>query len=228
MTVLFTKAIDEKQISGQLDQNINAQFLEVINFNFPPVKPFSLNNKSLIFTSVNGVDAFFKNQFSPKENFALTPFNKIYCIGTKTRLKIKTYGFGVYKTLKNAQELGEFIIENSNNEEFIHFCGNLSLDIIDDKLPLQNIKYRKIITYNTELLYPTIDQKFDALVFFSPSGVRSFAKHNSLEDSVIFSIGNTTSKELKNFTDQSIITSKEQNLQSLFKLINTKFKAENA
>lgn len=220
MKVLFTKKIDEALISKHLKSGIQPFFLEVLNFKIKTFQTFPLDNKSLIFTSVNGVEAFFENKFLPKENFARKPFNRIYCVGTKTRLKIKKYGFGVFKTMKNAQELCEFIIENSSDENFLHFCGNLALDILDKKLPLQNIHYKKIICYNTELLYPETDLKYDAIVFFSPSGVRSFAKHNSLEDARLFSIGDTTTSEIKTLTKQNIITSKDQNLKSLLQLLN--------
>lgn len=228
MKILFTKQIDKLLISKNLNETLKTHFLEVINFKFRTISAFPLDGKSIIFTSANGVDAFFENKFLPKENFAISPFNKIYCVGSKTKLEVKHFGFGVFKTLKNAKDLCEFILEKSNTEDFLHFCGNLSIDILDKNLPLQSINYKKIISYDTELLYPKTDEKFDALVFFSPSGVRSFAKHNSLEDSTLFSIGETTSAELKKLTDKPIITSEEQNLKSLLLLINKKFEANNA
>ena len=225
MTIVFTKKIVEQQVIDKLNENIKPAFLDVLNFKIKTLKTFPLHSKSLIFTSVNGVEAFFQNQFLPKENFTISPYNKIYCVGMKTKLKIKQFGFGVFKTLKNAKDLCEFIIEKSNREDFLHFCGNFTLDILDEKLPLQSIKYQKIECYETELLYPKAQKKFDALVFFSPSGVRSFAKYNSLEHTTLFSIGDTTSAEIKKLTQQEIITSKDQNLNSLLMLINDKFKA---
>ncbi|SFI28139.1 uroporphyrinogen-III synthase [Halpernia frigidisoli] len=228
MNVLFTKEIIQQQVIANLNETISPVFLDVLKFKIKILKKFPLKNQSLIFTSANGVEAFFKNNFLPKDNFTVLPFNKIYCVGAKTKLKLREFGFGVFKTVKNAQELCEFIIEKSSREDFLHFCGNLTLDILDEKLPLQNIKYEKIECYETELLYPKTSENFDALVFFSPSGVRSFAKHNSLENSTLFSIGETTSAEIKKLTKKDIITSKEQTLKSLLKLINNKFKANTA
>ena len=227
MTILFTKKIVEKQVIEKLDKEITPAFLEVLNFKIKTLNTFPLNSKSLIFTSVKGVESFFQNQFSPKENFSMSPYNKIYCVGIKTKLKIKEFGFGVFKTLKNAKDLSDFIIEKSNREDFLHFCGNLTLDILDEKLPLQSIKYQKVECYETELIYPKANQNYDALVFFSPSGVRSFTKHNSLEHSTLFSIGDTTSAEIKKITKKNIITSQEQNLKSLLNLINKHFESDN-
>jgi len=87
------------------------------------------------------------------------------------------------------------------------------------KLPLQNISYKKIPVYKTELLYPKIDEKYQAIVFFSPSGVRSFAKFNSLDDMKIFSIGKTTTSELEKLTDNTIITSSKNTVADLLNLI---------
>ena len=76
--------------------------------------------------------------------------------------------------------------------------------------------------YNTKILYPEIHEKYEAVFFFSPSGVRSFAKFNSLENLKIFSIGQTTEKELRKFTQNKIFTSKESNLEDLLTIIKFK------
>ena len=118
--------------------------------------------------------------------------------------------------------MADFIIDYSQKEKFLHFCGNLALDVLDKTLPLQNISYKKVTVYKTNLLYPKISEKYDAIVFFSPSGVRSFAKFNSLENLKLFSIGQTTEKELKKFTQNRIFTSKESNLEDLLNIIKQK------
>lgn len=117
MNILFTKKLDEKEISNILGAEFSTHFLEVIKINLLELSPFSLGNKSLIFTSVNGVESFFKNGFKANENFADKNYNKIYCVGNKTKLHLRKYGFGVFKVKKNAKELSEFIIENCAKEK---------------------------------------------------------------------------------------------------------------
>ena len=68
---------------------------------------------------------------------------------------------------------------------------------------------------------PVIPEKYHAIVFFSPSGVRSFAKNNSLENAVLFSIGETTEKELRKYTKAEIFTSKKNNLEDILNLIKS-------
>ncbi|MPT30588.1 MAG: uroporphyrinogen-III synthase [Chryseobacterium sp.] len=220
MKILFTKSLDRKKVSEKLGADFLVDFVEVIHTEFIKTKTFGLKNSSLIFTSVNGVKAFFENGFSANENFAEPKnYNKIYAVGSQTKKELRKHNFGTFKLCKNANELSNFITENSVNEKFLHFCGNIAIDILDEKLPLQNISYRKIPVYRTELLYPKIDEKYQAIVFFSPSGVRSFAKFNNLENMKIFSIGKTTTSELQKLTDNKIITSSKNTLADILNLI---------
>ncbi|MDP9958578.1 uroporphyrinogen-III synthase [Chryseobacterium lathyri] len=219
MKILFTKTIDATLLSNELGSDILAECIEVIRTEPIKTAAFDLKNYSLIFTSVNGVSSFFNNQFKPNEDFTAKNYNKIYCVGEKTKRELRKYGFGTYKVLKNAETLSRFIIGNCQHEQFLHFCGNLAIDVLDKDLPLQNISYRKVTIYKTEEIYPSVPEKYHAAVFFSPSGVRSFAKLNSLEGMKIFSIGETTSGELRKHTTGEIFTSEENNLASIFELI---------
>lgn len=222
MKILFTKIIDEKILSKELDTAISADCVEVIKISNIKVEPFDLKNKSLIFTSAKGVISFFENGFRPNEDFTQKNYNKIYCVGIKTKRELQKNGFGTFKVLKNAETLSQFIIEKCPNEDFLHFCGNLALDVLDKKLPLQNIQYKKVTLYRTEATNPVINEKYHALVFFSPSGVRSFAKYNTFDNHILFSIGETTSKELRKHTIDHIHTSNDNTLASVFELIRRK------
>lgn len=224
MNILFTKNINKNYLSEKLGDDISADCIEVIKTTSLSVKNFDLKDKSIIFTSSNGVKAFFENGFQPHEDFTEKNYNKIYCVGEKTKKELRKNGFGTFKVLKNAETLSRFIIENCAQEKFLHFCGNLALDILDRELPLQNIQYKKVTVYETKELNPKVHEKYHAIVFFSPSGVRSFAKNNSLENTLLFSIGETTSKELKKLTKAEIFTSKENTLLNLISLIKNKVK----
>lgn len=224
MKILFTKNIDLSVISKELGKDVSAECVEVIKINPIKVNPFGLKNYSLIFSSVNGVISFFKNQFKPNEDFTAKNYNKIYCIGEKTKKELRKHGFGTFKVLRNAEALSRFIISNCQHEKFLHFCGNLAIDVLDKSLPLQNIKYKKVTVYHTEEIYPSVPEKYHAVVFFSPSGVRSFAKHNSLEGMKLFSIGETTSGELEKYAQQRVFTSEGKSLISILELIKKEIK----
>lgn len=219
MKILFTKILNEQLVSRKLGDQFSCHFQEVIDIDPLKVTPFDLRDFSLIFSSVNAVDSFFENKFQPCEDFTEKKFNKIYAVGSKTKKALREKGFGTFKVTRNAKELAEFIIDNSTKEKFIHFCGDLALDVLNKTLPLQNISYRKVVLYETKLLYPEFQKDYDAICFFSPSGVRSFAKRNSFDNIQIFSIGETTSEEIEKFTKNPVITSKESNLEDLLRII---------
>ncbi len=219
MNILFTKQLDKNEITDVLGNSVSYDFVDVIKIEHRAVHGFPLENKSLIFTSVNGVEAFFENGFVPHENLADRNFNKIYCVGRKTKQQLRKHGFGVFKMKKNARDLSEFIIDKCTTESFIHFCGDLALDILQKQLPLQNIGYRKVVVYETHLLYPKVEPSHDAVVFFSPSGVRSFVKNNKLDYQHIFSIGETTSAEIALHTSKHIHTARQNDLSGVLQLI---------
>lgn len=221
--ILFTKHADQKKISQKIGSILSYDFVDMIRIFHLKIEPFELKNKSLIFSSVNGVRSFFENGFMPNEDFTADNYNKVYAVGGKTKAELRKHGFNTFKVTRHASELSEFIIEKGNREKYLHFCGNLALDILDRSLPLQNISYKKVPVYRTELLYPEVKKHFDAVAFFSPSGVRSFAKHNSFDGKKIFSIGFTTEKELRKFDVNNAITSSESNLDDLLTLIKKEY-----
>lgn len=208
--ILLTKEIERNLLSSHLSENFLVESQSFISIEIQELKPYSLENKSVIFTSANGVKAFFENQFSLKN----TPY--IYSVGKKTEKMLHTFGFQSTKVEKNAAELANYLRENKREECFIHFGGNLSLNIFND----EKINYQKEIIYQTKLLYPKITQTYDAIVFFSPSGVESFVKNNSLENKMIFSIGETTSKALKKYTKKRIFTSQKNTLTDLLEMLS--------
>lgn len=219
MKILFTKNIDPTVISRELGEDVPVDCVEVIRTNPVRISPFDLKDYSLIFTSAKGVSSFFMNRFTPNEDFTAKNYNKIYCVGEKTKKELRKNGFGTFKVLKNADALSKFIIMHCQHEKFLHFCGNIALDVLDHNLPLQNISYKKITVYNTEEINPLISEKYHAAVFFSPSGVRSFANRNSFENMKLVSIGETTAGELRKHTSQPVLVAEGNSLISVLKLI---------
>ena len=91
-------------ISKKLGNHFSYDFLEVIKIKHLKVKPYDLKAYSLIFTSVNAVDAFFENGFMPNENFVERDFNKIYAVGLQTKRELRKNGFGTFKVAKHAKQ----------------------------------------------------------------------------------------------------------------------------
>lgn len=212
--ILWTKSNIEKDVRKQLDcPALQHYFLDVISITHKTLPPFELNDYTLIFTSVNGVKAFFENNFIPQNN-------TIYAVGTKTQKALEEYNLKTSFVEKNAEDLTSLILaQNHRKEKFLHFCGNLALDTLEKALLTQGFHYEKKIVYETKLLYPKAHIDYDTICFFSPSGVRSFAQYNSLEEKTIFCIGSTTEKEVRKYTSTPVISSNENTIENLFEQI---------
>lgn len=215
MDVLFTKKISKEALI-HLDPSINYNWIDVISTESINFEEINIDNKALIFTSINAVKSFFEN----KTALQLSTNQVIFCVGTLSKNLLESKGFSVLETTKNAEDLSQILVNKYANLQYIHFCGDIALPTIGNYLSKENIAYQKVVCYQNTALFPKVDKNHDAIVFFSPSGVRSFVKYNKLDQKTIFSIGETTSNEIKNWTNTEIITSPENTVSDLLMLIN--------
>ena len=163
--------------------------------------PFEIpeDYSQLIITSQNAVRAFF-NRAGDKKQYSC------YCVGEKTSALLEDFGQKVLKTTQNAAELGDFIVKNYNNEQFLYICGNLSRPELPALLKAKNIRFTPLIVYKTLLNEQKLNKKVDGILFFSPSGVKSYTAGNGIDNTTVFCIGNTTAEEAKKHTDKIIIS----------------------
>ena len=198
INVLSTKVLSEDQRrlfpeDQFMVSDYNAILIEECPFEFPE------NYSQLIITSQNAVRAFFNRGGSKKQY-------SCYCVGEKTRALLEEFGQKVLKTAQNATELGHFIAKNYKNEQFLYVCGNLSRPELPDILKAKNIPFNPIIVYKTLLNEQKLNKNADGILFFSPSGVKSYTAENTIENTTVFCIGNTTAEEVKKHTDKIIIS----------------------
>jgi uroporphyrinogen-III synthase len=79
-----------------------------------------------------------------------------------------------------------------------------------------NIGLHEVVVYQTTETPVAMDAKFDGILFFSPSAVRSFFSMNQLDpQSVCFAIGTTTADEIKNHSGNRIVVSECTSQESM-------------
>ena len=154
------------------------------------------------------------------------PFWEIFCIGYQTK-KIAADTFdekNIIGTADNGAELAEEIIKHSSVKRMVFFCGNQRRDVLPEKLKKNGIELEELVVYKTIEKPQIISKSYDGILFFSPSGVRSFFSVNKVNDAVqIFAIGTTTAKEIKIFTKHPIIISKHPDKEELINLVTKHF-----
>ncbi len=114
-------------------------------------------------------------------------------------------GENVVKTAQNASELALFITKRHINDAFLYFSGTRRREELPKALKKAKIDVFETKTYKTELKTMKFDQKWDGILFFSPSGIESYVLENNMTNSTVFCIGETTAAEAKKYTSNVIV-----------------------
>ncbi len=118
---------------------------------------------------------------------------RVYAISGKTNNELRQHGIRIGAIAKGSEELADMIIADKKAKSVLHICGDLRMDTLSAKLKEANVTYTPLVIYHTEMLYPNISDEYEAILFFSPSGIDSYRKNNKLEFKTLYScIGNTT------------------------------------
>jgi uroporphyrinogen-III synthase len=136
---------------------------------------------------------------------ANTQIKKVFCVGEKTSILLQKNNYNVVKTAKNASDLADSIIKNHKKDDFTFFCGNIRRDELPSLLAKKTIGFSEKIVYKTILNSQCFSDNFDGILFYSPSGVQSYAQENSLQNQAAFCIGNTTANEAKKYCSNVVV-----------------------
>lgn len=210
--ILCTRPVDESRIEEAKQKGIALDVLSFIETESiktievqQEIEWVSVQEATVVFTSMNAVEAVTEMLDGH------IPQWSIYCMGYKTKQLITDY-FGeeaISGTADNAAELADEIIENEEPEEVIFFCGNQRRDELPGKLHKHHIDVNEIVVYETVAIEHTVDNTYDAVLFFSPSAAESFFKKNKLTGkTIVFAIGNTTAQTVSKFCSNKVIISK--------------------
>jgi len=197
--LLSTKILSQDQKQLLLDANFNVMEADFIQ---TQSQPFELNeiNDNLIFTSQNAVQSFL---LDPKSQDLKS--KNVFCVGLKTKILLSESGFNVVAYTGYAADLAEIITLIYAKETFTFFSGNLRKETFPTALKQEKVKFNEIQVYETTLTPQKIKSSVDAIMFFSPSGIESYLKENTIKKEVCFCIGTTTSSALNGITKNVII-----------------------
>ncbi|MBW8243144.1 uroporphyrinogen-III synthase [Muricauda oceani] len=201
-TVLSTKMLSPSQKELFLNSGLGLVEYDALKIELLDVKiPFTYNN--YIFTSKNAVKVFLnQSEGHEKSNF------RAYCVGEKTKALLEENGAKVVEMVQNASELAKILVKDHQNESFIFLCGNKRRDELPDTLAKNNVQYKELEVYRTHLNPKAFQRDFDGVLFFSPSGIRSYLLENSLGNGILFCIGETTAAEAQKHSKNIIIANK--------------------
>lgn len=179
---------------------------------------------NVIFTSARAVEAV-KKYLHPYVSTQPVSW-KIFSLQGRTAEAVREC-FGEASIVATAAHAGALAVrvKEHHPERIVFFCGDQRRDELPSLLQEAGIAMEEVVLYTTEESPVRINDPFDAVLFFSPSAVRSFFSLNQLkEDVVCFAVGATTAGCLASHTRSRIITSEAASQEALMDAVNQYFK----
>lgn len=149
-------------------------------------------------------------------------FKNLFCVGGKTASKLREAGFNVLEVANYGEDLAKIISTNYSHLSFDFFCGKSRNDALPILLKKQKIKFTEHPLYETISHPKKFESSFDAVLFFSPSGVESYYTNNSFQGERIICIGKTTASAARKVSNQVEIASKTSIESVIVGLVKTK------
>ena len=201
----------EKSPYGDLTRkyNVEIDFYKFIKIEGIPSKEFRqsrinlLDYSAVIFTSRNAVDHYFRMAKELRADIPQTM--KYFCMSESTAFYLQKYvqyrKRKIFHGKQNFDDLME-IIRKHKEEKYLLPCSDIHKASISKMLDDSAINYTKGIFYKTlasDLSHIDIN-KYNMLIFFSPSGIASLFKNFpgfKQNSTVIGAFGPTTSSAVK-------------------------------
>ena len=210
-SILSTKTLSVEQRQVFLNANfdlLEQDFIEIKN------NLFELNtiNNNLIFSSQNAVLSLME-----QNGWEVLKTKPVFCVGVKTKELLELHGFTVDVYLDYASELAEIITLIYNKESYTFLSGNLRKETLPKALKSARITFNEIEVYQTTLApFKISDQeKFDGILFFSPSAVESYLTNNKIKNEVCFCVGTTTAAALETKKIKNIVIAETPTIEEV-------------
>ncbi len=194
----------------------------------------------LIFTSTNGVRCFFENLTEIQGNHILPQSLQVAVIGKKTEKVLQNFGYNAAFTNPGStgEDFGKFFIQKIQTENtkpnILLALGNIARNVIQHQL-------NKFATCTRLNLYETkspesldkktmqliLCDKYDMLLFTSPSGVRNFMKlagDIQPEKIRVACIGETTAKAAIENHISPVVVANKSTVAGLFESVFNYYK----
>lgn len=222
------KILSTKKLTRSQQDILVGTGLEIIDYNAIRIlkKKFVLPEtiRNAIFTSQHTVTVFLEEARASAVDLSNA---KAFCVGIKTAAKLEKNGIPVLHHENYALDLAQYLGAHYADGYFDFFCGSLRWDTIPDILQQHGISFKETQLYDTLPVPRFWKEKFDAVLFYSPSGVQSFMMKNTLpENCLAVCIGTTTAAEATCFTEH-LVVAPETTVESVLAIAGTQLLHKN-
>ena len=216
--ILATKKLSVEQLR-MFNKEINVTDTDFIDIRYNRLSPNLVKEPigHVIITSKNALEGLLFN-FTPDE----LRFKNIYCVGRKTKALVESKIGKVSHYEKYGEDMANYLTKNLKEKEVTFFCSDIRREEIPSILTKNGFGVNEVEVYRTVLKPKPFEEEFDAILFFSPSGVKSFVEMNTFGSSVAYCIGKTTAKEAKKYT-KDVVISHTPLVESVIELVNKSY-----
>jgi len=175
-----------------------------------------------VFTSRYAVEAV--SRWCPE----LPPW-RIACLSGATQEVVLKHwpGASLAAVAGDAQALAEKIVELGEHRALTFFCGNQRLDHLPHALREAGYSLEELIVYETSETAHKVSKPYDAILFFSPSAVRSYFSLNMPpERAVLFAIGKMTAASIRNEIKNKVILALQPTAEAMIDAVTDYWKYE--
>jgi len=220
--ILFTRKLtaDQLAIFKQAGLMVEAQpFIETESIDGYKLKldQLSLNASSNIVVTSPFAVSLLVNYLQGNE----ITLDTIFCLSKSSANLLSSYAREtVVAEEANALALAEKIKQHKSLHTLIFISGEIRRDVLPEMLSAAGIVFSEVCIYTTKLCPKAGLDGYSAVVFFSPSAVRSYKKLYSLQNKKLYAIGNTTKQEiLKTDPDLKVAVPVESSFESIASLV---------
>lgn len=208
-TLLSTRPLDAASIAAVQQAGVAVDVVEYIRTIAvqdealtQQVQALAAQQRLVIFTSMNAVEAV-ADMLQGQQ-----PEWQIACIG-QTTLQLVQQHFTkstVVATAGYGLDLAKAVVSLHPKDGAVFFCGNIRRPELPDYLQQHEVPLQELVVYHTHEIPVAVNQPYDAVLFFSPSAVRSFFAVNSVpHTTTLFAIGSTTAQALQDAGYSNIV-----------------------
>lgn len=223
--VLSTKQLDDSELPAAISRNFeitSIEFIERIPVVWSEDVLHEHDYQSVAFTSDNAVKYFFENTNAAE----WIKGKNVFSVSGKTNEELLKRDIHAVIIAENTTQLVEEVSRRKLIKSVLHVCGNIRLETLHKLLMEAEIKYYPLEVYHTKLKSNLpLNNEFDAILFYSPSGVDGFLSSNKMSaETICCCIGyNTKTRLLAKFPNAKILVSAFPSAQSMLERLATYF-----
>lgn len=212
VTILSTKTLRPGLVDKAAVYGVTILEKDFIKTEAVPFWYAADNPSCWVFTSANAVHSVIPSEL-------LVQSKQIASISGETKKALNEHNVVVDFEAENAAALAEKLVQ-ANILSVVFFCGNLHRNELPEILKESGIQVKKIIVYHTTLAPEPVTDDFEAVLFFSPSGVDSFLVLNKIPTTACcFCIGPTTARHLASKVSTQTYTAATPSQEALIDLV---------